>query len=111
LNPLIPGWTGGEGVNYSNAVPAGPKNGSAPGGAKDAPFEEALKNLEAIVEQMEGGELPLETMMARFEEGVRLVKTCQMRLEEAQIRISRLDQDAAGEPVLKPAETLMNDDE
>ena len=92
-------------------MPNGPKSAGAAGAAKDAPFEEALKKLESIVEQMEAGELPLETMMTRFEEGVRLVKTCQSRLEEAEVKISKLDQDAAGNPVLKPADALLNDDE
>ena len=88
-----------------------PRNTGPTGAAKEAPFEEALKKLETIVEQMEAGELPLETMMARFEEGVRLVKTCQTRLEEAEVQIRRLDQDAAGNPVSKPADALINNDE
>ncbi|MEY2410247.1 MAG: exodeoxyribonuclease small subunit [Verrucomicrobiota bacterium] len=92
-------------------VPNALKNSNAPAGAKEAPFEEALKKLESIVEQMEAGELPLETMMTRFEEGVRLVKTCQARLEEAELKISQLDQDSSGAPILKPASLLPNDDE
>ena len=92
-------------------VPNAPKNTGAGGAAKDAPFEEALKKLESIVEQMEAGELPLETMMARFEEGVRLVKTCQTRLEEAEVKISKLDQDAGGSAVLKPADASLKNDE
>jgi len=94
-------------------VANGTKNagaGAASAG-KEAPFEEALKKLESIVEQMEAGEMPLETMMARFEEGVQLVKTCQSRLEEAEIKIQRLEPDAAGNPVLKPAPISINDDE
>ena len=80
--------------------------------AKEVPFEEALKKLESIVEQMESGELPLETMTARFEEGVRLVKTCQQRLEEAELKISKLEKDASGTPTLSAAEELLhNDDE
>jgi len=59
-----------------------PSNSNAkspgPAAAKESlPFEEALKKLEGIVEAMEAGELPLETMLARFEEGTRLVKVCQ----------------------------------
>ena len=92
-------------------VPNAPRNTGPAGGPKEAPFEEALKKLESIVEQMEAGELPLETMMARFEEGVRLVKTCQTRLEEVEVKISKLDQDAGGSPVLKPADALLKDDE
>ena len=92
-------------------VPNAPRNPGPAGPAKEAPFEEALKKLESIVEQMEAGELPLETMMARFEEGVRLVKTCQKRLEEAEVKISKLDQDAGGSPVLTPADGLLKADE
>jgi exodeoxyribonuclease VII small subunit len=71
--------------------------------AKDAlPFEEALKKLEAIVEQMEAGDLPLETLLARFEEGTRLIKICQAKLEEAELKIKQLEKNAAGELALKP---------
>ena len=75
------------------------------------PFEEALQKLESIVETMESGDLPLETLLARFEEGTRLVKTCQAKLEEAELKISKLEKNAAGEPVLKPADKSLSDDE
>lgn len=78
--------------------------------SKEVPFEEALTKLESIVETMESGDLPLETMLARFEEGVKLVQTCQHRLEEAGLKISQLDKGPAGEPVLKPAPDLMDDE-
>ena len=68
-------------------------------------FEEALKKLESIVENMESGDLPLETLLARFEEGTRLVKICQEKLEEAELKIQKLEKNAAGEPALKPFET------
>ena len=93
------------------AVPNAPKSSGAGDALKEVPFEESLKKLESIVEQMESGELPLETMTARFEEGVRLVKTCQKRLEEVELKISKLEKDAGGEPALKPADELLNDDE
>lgn len=67
------------------------------------PFEEALKKLEKIVDDMEGGELPLETMLSRFEEGTRLVKVCQGKLEEAELKIQKLEKNAGGEMTLKPA--------
>ena len=73
-------------------------------GAKDLPFEEALKKLESIVDAMESGELPLETLLARFEEGVRLVKVCQTKLEEAELKISTLERNATGELTLKAVE-------
>ena len=64
-------------------------------------FEDALKKLESIVEAMEGGELPLETLLAKFEEGMRLMKICQTKLEEAELKIRQLEKTSAGETVLK----------
>ena len=81
------------------------------GSTKELPFEEALKKLESVVESMESGELPLESLLAKFEEGTNLVKTCQSKLEEAEIKINKLEKNAAGEPVLKPAdESLLNNE-
>ncbi len=66
------------------------------------PFEEALKQLEAIVEAMESGDLPLETMLARFEEGTKLARHCQAKLEEAALKVQQLEKTAAGQFALKP---------
>ena len=66
------------------------------------PFEEALQKLESIVETMEAGDLPLETLIARYEEGTRLAKVCQEKLAEAEVKIQQLDKNAAGEMKLKP---------
>ena len=65
-------------------------------------FEEALHQLEAIVESMESGELPLETMLRRCEEGSRLSQVCQAKLADADLKIQQLEKNAAGELVLKP---------
>ena len=51
---------------------------------------------------MEGGDLPLELLLARFEEGTRLVKMCQTKLAEAELKIQQLERNPAGEMVLKP---------
>ena len=67
----------------------------------DLPFEEALQKLESIVEAMEAGELPLETLMARFEEGMKLARICQGKLAEAELKIQQLEKSAGGELVLK----------
>lgn len=53
-------------------------------------FEQALERLETIVQEMESGELSLETMMARFEEGQRLVKACGETLGQVEKRIEIL---------------------
>ena len=79
-----------------------PKSASQSAPAKDLPFEEALKKLESVVEAMESGELPLESLLSKFEEGTRLVKACQAKLEEAELKISQLDKNAAGEPGIQP---------
>jgi exodeoxyribonuclease VII small subunit len=73
------------------------------------PFEDALKRLEAVVEAMESGDLPLETLLAKYEEGARLVKICQEKLAEAELKIQQLEKNAAGEIKLKPFEEMTND--
>lgn len=65
-------------------------------------FEDALKKLESIVEAMESSDLPLETLLARFEEGAQLAQMCQARLAEAELKIQQLEKSAAGQMVLKP---------
>jgi exodeoxyribonuclease VII small subunit len=80
-----------------------------PNNSKDAsttakgsmPFEEAMGKLESIVESMESGELPLEKLLAQFEEGTKLIKICQAKLEEADLKIKQLEKNATGETVLK----------
>ena len=55
-----------------------------------ASFEKALERLETIVQEMESGELSLEDMMARFEEGQKLVKLCSGKLNQVERRIEIL---------------------
>ena len=57
--------------------------------------------MEAIVEAMESEELPLETLLSKYEEGTRLAKTCQDKLGEAEVKIQQLEKNAAGEMKLK----------
>jgi len=80
---------------------SGKKSASAVSEA-ELPFEEALKKLETIVEAMESGDLPLETLLQRFEEGTRLVKFCQSRLEQAEVQIQKLEKNSAGQITTKP---------
>jgi exonuclease VII small subunit len=44
----------------------------------------------------------LETLLGQFEEGTKLIKSCQAKLEEAELKISKLEKNAAGELTLKP---------
>jgi exodeoxyribonuclease VII small subunit len=53
-------------------------------------FESALKELEQIVEQLEAGDLPLERSLELFEQGVKLSRDCQQRLDEAENRVELL---------------------
>ena len=50
-------------------------------------FEKSLAELEALVERLEGGELPLEESLKAFERGVALTRECQVALEAAQARV------------------------
>jgi exodeoxyribonuclease VII small subunit len=67
-----------------------------------ASFEESLKRLEKIVEQLEHGELPLEESIKLFEEGTRLSAECKDYLERAegkvQILIKQRDGSMKAEP-------------
>ena len=81
------------------------KPSKAPAGVSDLPFEEALKKLESIVEKMESDDLPLETLIAHFEEGTRLHQICEAKLAEAELKIQQLEKKAGGEIALKPFET------
>ena len=76
-----------------------------PAKAVSLPFEEALKKLEAIVTAMEKDDLPLESLLAKYEEGTRLARTCQERLVEAELKIQQLEKTAGGEMKLKPLVT------
>lgn len=59
-------------------------------------FEQALKELEARVQRLEGGEIELETALKLFEEGVALVRECHERLDAADARIVALSQGPDG---------------
>ena len=56
-------------------------------------FEQALTELEAIVEKMEAGELSLEQSLAQYKRGAELLKFCQSRLADAQQQIKVLEND------------------
>jgi exodeoxyribonuclease VII small subunit len=66
---------------------------------KPKDFESALKGLEEIVKELEEGELTLEKSLERYEQGVRLARFCNAKLNEAEARIEMLQKDESGEPV------------
>ena len=53
-------------------------------------FEKAMQQLEKIVQELETGDLPLETAMNKFEEGVKLSKLCSRKLDETEKKITIL---------------------
>jgi exodeoxyribonuclease VII small subunit len=87
---------------YDSAVPNQSKSAGPDKSVVNPPFEEALQKLENVVEAMESDDLPLETLLARYEEGARLVKLCQEKLAEAELKIQKLEKDAAGNMKLQP---------
>ena len=65
-------------------------------------FEQAMKKLELIVQELETGEQPLEKAMKKFEEGIKLSKFCSEKLDETEKRVSILLQDEKGNLIKKP---------
>jgi exodeoxyribonuclease VII small subunit len=59
-------------------------------------FESALTRLEAIVESMESGDVPLADLLSKFEEGNKLLKHCEGRLKEAELKIEQLKKERDG---------------
>jgi exodeoxyribonuclease VII small subunit len=59
-------------------------------------FETALTRLETIVESMESGDVPLADLLAKFEEGNTLLKQCEGRLKDAEIKIEQLKKERDG---------------
>lgn len=53
-------------------------------------FEDALEKLENIVREMETGEMPLDSALKSFEEGIRLIRFCSAKLDETQRRVEQL---------------------
>lgn len=53
-------------------------------------LEKSLSKLEKIVNELEAGELPLETAMKKFEEGIKLTRTCQTFLKDAEQKVKIL---------------------
>lgn len=64
-------------------------------------FEEALKKLEKIVEELEGGDLTLDEALKKYQEGIELSRICNQRLENAKKKIDVLVKNKKGEFELK----------
>jgi len=69
-----------------------------------ASFEDALRELEAIVSSMEKGDLDLDPSLSAYQRGMELLKFCQDRLAAAETKIRVFDQDALRETELPDAD-------
>ena len=63
---------------------------------KTPKFEDAIEQLEAIIEDIESGDAGLETAIAEYEKGMKLIKQCRTILNGAEKRIAELTEDAKG---------------
>ncbi len=75
--------------------------------AKKFNLEKSLSDLEALVEELESGDLPLEKAMKKFEEGIKLTRGCQNALKEAEQKVEILLQSAGSENL----DDFLGDDE
>lgn len=67
-------------------------------------FEEAMERLEEIVQGLESGDLSLEESLKIFEEGMKLIKFCSKKLEEAEQKVTMLVKDSEGKYQQQPFE-------
>lgn len=74
--------------------------------AAEMSFEEAIKKLQSVVESMESDDLPLESLLSQYEEGVRLHQLCRDRLAAAEVRIQQIEKDASGRLTAKPLDVV-----
>ena len=65
---------------------------------KSQTFEQSVARLDAIVKQMEQGNVPLRDALALFKEGTALVQSCSAMLDEAELEVVRLMKSADGSP-------------
>ncbi len=68
-------------------------------------FEDAIERLETIVESMESGEVPLAELLAKFEDGNAMLKVCEARLKEAELKIEQLKKQKDGPAAFSTVET------
>ena len=78
---------------------------------KKPSFEESLKRLESIAEQIERGQIGLEESIDKYEEGMALVRQCRDILAKAELRIQQLHQRPDGSLVGSPMPFPMKKEE
>ena len=72
---------------------------------KSNEFEKAFQHLETIVKRLESEEMPLDESLQLFEEGIRLSRFCNQKLEEVEKKIELILADAKGQPRIEPFES------
>src|SRR5210317_2468707 len=73
-------------------------------------LEKALSDLEELVEELESGDLPLETAMKKFEDGIKLTRSCQTALKDAEQKVEVLLKSAVGDEALDDFDIDAEDD-
>ena len=68
-------------------------------------FEAALTRLETIVDSMEQGEVPLAELLAKYDEGSKLLKVCEGHLKDAELKIEKLKKQKDGGAAFEPFES------
>jgi exodeoxyribonuclease VII small subunit len=87
-NIVLPKWNKMADYRFCDKENAMAKSAKAP-----ASFETALAQLEDIIQAMEGGDVPLETALASYKQGVELIKFCQGKLSDAEQQLKILEND------------------
>ena len=62
-------------------------------------FEDALRELEQVVGQLERGDVPLDQSIALYERGAALKKRCEAKLKDAEEKVAKLTLDGDGQPL------------
>ncbi len=65
-------------------------------GHDETSFEQQLDDLEAVLSELESGDLSLDEMLSRYERGMELVASCQRQLTEAELRVTKVAAETAG---------------
>ena len=69
-------------------------------------FEQALANLEEIIQRMESGEAPLDSLVTNYQNGIRMLKFCRKKIESAEMKIRKV-QEKDGELIEKKFDDLV----
>lgn len=81
---------------------------SMPSKGDPVPFEEAYRNLESVIDELEAGGLGLEASVRLFERGVSLAARCEAIIQEAELRVTRLVEQSSEDPPSDPTVELVS---